>query len=37
MKFLPQVHMISFHLPLKLQLKILIFDPQLEVSKIDEE
>jgi hypothetical protein len=35
--FLLQVYMVSLHLPLKFQLKILLFDFQSEVPKIDEE
>jgi hypothetical protein len=34
LRFLPQLHMLSLHLLKKIQLKILIFDPCLEVSKI---
>jgi hypothetical protein len=30
---LPQVHMLPLHLLKKFQLKVLIFDPYLEVSK----
>jgi hypothetical protein len=33
LKVLPQVNMLSLHLPWNFQLKILIFDPCLEVSK----
>jgi hypothetical protein len=32
LRFLLQVYMLSLYLPLKIQLKILIFDLQLEVS-----
>ena len=37
MKFIQKTHMVSLHLLQKSQLKILIFDPQSQVFKIDEE
>jgi hypothetical protein len=36
LRFLPQVHMLSLHLLKKFQLRILIFDPYLKVSKTAE-